>query len=102
MNYKITRSKLDRVLKSYWKKKFEKSFFGTDGEWYGIIRKNPNGDINQLVVQKEDTKIKDSWFYNGEYFYDNHEFLGLDFNDWLESFKRFLRTEYNMEIETLH
>ena len=99
MKYRITTRQLDKVLKSYWRKKFENSEVREIEDWFGYFKRIEDNKLVPLVIKKN--LYDDTWYYNGEKFYDDHEWLGISLEEWKESFKRFLKNEYNLEVEEL-
>lgn len=95
MDYKITESQLDRILKPFFDKEFEGSEWGKyndqygGGKWYGYV--NQDGVILAGHPSHDDSIL----FTNGQHFTNMWDLFSISPQDFNEAIGRYIKMRYD-------
>ncbi len=87
---------LDRIAKRYFDSKFEDAVirYGKTSDesdydgWYGFFVGK------ELILGYKVDDTESSWFYNGQYFLNGHDFLDVSVRDFSRAMERYLNKKY--------
>lgn len=100
--------KLDKIAKHYWDFKFNNCIFTSkelndsykvDGVWTGIF-KNDGNSKGVLLVGSPEYDDRE-WVYDGPYFNNGWNLLGITRDEFDLSMKRYLEETFNVTINSL-
>jgi hypothetical protein len=86
---------LKKVLFKYFDMYFDDSEFKTQDNWIGFYLDN------ELILGKPENDVDRTWFYSGPVFENAEQYFSITLEEFRDSMKEYIETNYNLKIKSL-